>query len=27
MDKIAAESKAQWDGAFVCREGQEIIID
>ena len=27
MDKIAAEAKAQWDGAFVCREGQEIIID
>ena len=27
MDKIATEGKAEWDGAFVCREGQEIIID
>jgi len=27
MDQINDEAKAVWDGAFVCREGQEIILD
>jgi len=26
MDKIAAEAEAEWDGAFVCREGMEIVL-
>jgi phosphoribosyl 1,2-cyclic phosphodiesterase len=27
MDQIDKEAKAVWDGAFVCREGQEIRLD
>jgi ribonuclease BN (tRNA processing enzyme) len=27
MDQIDEEAKAVWDGAFVCREGQEVILD
>ena len=27
MDQIAEEAKAEWEGTFVCHEGQEIILD
>lgn len=27
MDQIAIEAKQVWDGAFVCNEGQEIILE
>ena len=27
MDRIAVESKAAWDGTFICREGMNVIIE
>ena len=27
MDKIEVEAKAAWDGAFVTREGMELVLD
>ena len=27
MDKIENEAKAAWDGAFVTREGMELVLD